>query len=101
MTYQKIQRDLKPITPVTSFQLIAMFLFMGIAAGVFASFVLGVQDRLRGGIGLWGAFLMLSIVFFAGSVIGYLKFKHKDQNISINPRNHRLKTTRPLFTSKQ
>lgn len=101
MTIQKISRDTKSITPVTSLQLFLIFLFLGMAAGSFVSFALGAQDRLKGGLGLWIAFLFLGILFFAGTVLGYLKFRHKAQSLSINPRNHRLKTTRPLFTSKQ
>jgi hypothetical protein len=89
------------ITNVTSVQLLVTFLFMGIAAGVFVSFALDAQDSLKGGSGRWGTFLLLGIVFSAGTVLGYLKFKRKPQSLSINPRNHRLKTTRPLFTSKQ
>ncbi|MBS1807764.1 MAG: hypothetical protein JST84_06195 [Acidobacteria bacterium] len=101
MSTQKIQRELKMLTKVTAIQFIGMFLFIGLLASIFASFILGMQDKLQGGIGIWGAFLSLCLLCFAGTVIGYLKFKQKAKNLSINPRNHRLKNTRPLFSGKQ
>ena len=86
MIMQKIPSEPKIITKVTSIQLSIMFLVMGIVAGVFASLLLGVQGRLRGGMGFWYAYLVGVLTVCAGLGLGYLKFKNKPAKLSLPPK---------------
>lgn len=75
MPQQKIPRELQAIIQVTSFQLIVMFLLIGVTAGALVSFVLSLRDNLKGGARVWQGFLLIGMVCFS-ILISYLQFKY-------------------------
>lgn len=87
MIIQKIPGAQKSSTHVTYTQLTILFLLLGIAAGVCASLVLRMQDRLRGGTGFWYATIAFGIALCAGLALSYMKFRLKAEKLLLPPKN--------------
>lgn len=77
MIRQKITSAQKAGTPVRSLQLTMMLLVLGGVAGVFASLLLGWQDKLRSGAGFWYGTLIVGLALCAGLGFGYLRTRRK------------------------
>lgn len=87
MSTQKIPVAQKSCTHVTSTQLTVLILLLGVAAGVCASVLLRMQDKLRGGLGFWYAAIGFGLALFAGLILGHLKFRLKVKKLLLPPRN--------------
>jgi hypothetical protein len=87
MNIQKIPYEQKSSTIVTSTQLTLVFLLMGVVAGLCASLLLGMQDKLRGGLGFWYTYLVVGLALCLCIALGYLKLRHKARKLSL-PSKH-------------
>lgn len=87
MKLQKLPGTQQSSTHVTTTQLTVLLLLLGIAAGVCASLLLRMQDKLRGGEGVHYAFIISGIILCALFVFGFLRSRIKAAKLLLPPKN--------------